>query len=94
MNFKEQLEEDLSIFYNNEEFATTALHNENEITVIFDEAYEVESSKNKSITVRSSEGEAIEDGDRLEIEGITYTVQISEYKDDTNLEMIIGIWSE
>ena len=94
MNFKEQLEADLSIFYNNEEFATTALHNENEITVIFDETYEIESSKTKTITVRSFEGESIEDGDLLEIEGINYTVQISDYKDDTKLEMILGIWSE
>ena len=94
MSLFETIKDDLSIFYNSEEFATTALFNEVEITVIFDDSYEVESSKNKTISVRTFEGESIKDGDVLEIESISYTVQNFEYKDDTKLEIIFGIWSE
>jgi hypothetical protein len=94
MSFKEQLEDDLLVFYNSAEFAVPALYKGNFIPVMFTEEFEVESIKQKMITVRTVDMPNIEMEDTMEINGLVYTVGNHEFKDETQLERVVGIWSQ
>lgn len=94
MNFKEQMKTDLNVFYNNEEFATAALYKDNFISVIFTDEYEVQSLNHKMMTVRSKDVPDIGENETLQIEGITYIIDNFEFKDETKLEMVVGVFTD
>jgi hypothetical protein len=94
MSFKKQLESDIDVFYDTDEFGVTALYNGAEISVIFTDQFEVQSEQHKMITVRSVDVPNITLGETLEINGITYTIDNFEFKDETQLERVVSIWSE
>jgi len=91
MGFKEQVQADLGIFYNTDEFAVNALYKQNEISVIFEDDEEVGNTKEKLVSAISADVNGLALGDTFEIETITYEVFNFDFKDNTKLEMLIAL---
>lgn len=75
MSLKEDIKADLSVFYNADEFAKKCIYKGNEVAVLYRkndlEMFEVNF---ESIKARKVDFEGLEEGDVLEIEGVSYTV--------------------
>ncbi len=75
MSFKDDIKTDLSVFYNADEFAKKCIYKGNEVAVLYRkndlEMFEVNF---ESIKARKVDFEGLEEGDVLEIEGVSYTV--------------------
>lgn len=75
MSLKDDIIADLSVFYNADEFAKKCIYKGNEVAVLYRkndiEMFEVNF---ESIKARKVDFEGLEEGDVLEIEGVSYTV--------------------
>ncbi|MEV9642945.1 head-tail joining protein [Aliarcobacter butzleri] len=75
MSLKEDIKADLSVFYNADEFAKKCIYKGKEVAVLYRkndlEMFEVNF---ESIKARKVDFEGLEEGDVLEIEGVSYTV--------------------
>ncbi|MEV9527822.1 hypothetical protein AB0W38_04390 [Aliarcobacter butzleri] len=75
MSLKADMKADLSVFYNADEFAKKCIYKEKEVAILYRkndlEMFEVNF---ESIKARKVDFEGLEDGDVLEIEGVSYTV--------------------
>lgn len=84
MSFKDQLKQDLSVFFSEEEFAQRALlQNGLEILVFFDEKEAVVfdtglesdvSASALSVTCRAEDVDGLHYGDSLTLDGVTYYI--------------------
>lgn len=75
MSLKNDIKADLSVFYNADEFAKKCIYKGNEVAILYRkndlEMFEVNF---ESIKARKVDFEGLEEGDALEIEGVSYTV--------------------
>jgi hypothetical protein len=94
MNLKEQLSNDLDIFYNSNEFGVVATYKTNEIVVIYEEDVEINNTENRVISGKASDFNTIAIGDIIEIEGVSYEIYNFEFKDNYKLEYLIGLRNE
>jgi len=88
MNFKEQLNADMDVFYNISEFSDTALYNGIDIAINKIDDIEIESIDTKSYTCQSSDVVSLATGDTFVILGKDYKVVNFEHQND-GLETIL-----
>lgn len=89
MSLKEDMLEDLDIFYDTDEFATSAQYKDNDISILFQEDLELFGTEKISISIPSSNG--ISMGDKITINSILYEILNFEYKDDSELEYLVAL---
>lgn len=89
MSYKEQLKKDLDFTYIH--LGETALYQNKELKVLFEDNSNFEYTEGKFITVRVSELELINEGDEITINNEFYKVHNYDYKDELNLEWNVEI---
>ena len=90
------MQEDLDVFYNADEFASSAIYKDSSIAVVEIDYIEVMSSNQKAITAKSSDVVDLAVGDLIVIENVEYKVINFDTKDFENFEkiIIVGILDE
>ena len=89
MSYKEQLQKDLDFTYLY--LGETALYQNKDLKVLFEDNSNFEYTEGKFITARVSELELINEGDEITINNEFYKVHNYDYKDELNLEWNVEI---
>lgn len=91
MSFKQMMADDMSIFYNADEFAIAATFSGNSIAVLERDDIELASREHKVVSAKSSDVSGIKSGDVFMLEDENYKVLNFELKDSDGLEMLIAL---
>lgn len=91
MSFKNDMQTDLTIFYDANEFAYLAQYKGNNISILFEEEPDFVETEGKNITIRCSEVSALETGDEITIDSQNYKIQNYDYKDKSKLEWLLTV---
>ncbi|MGB7402698.1 MAG: hypothetical protein WA916_08955 [Arcobacter sp.] len=91
MSLKKDMQTDLNVFYDTEEFACLAFYGEVEFRAIFINNFEIQGLLGKAISILASEDPGIKEDDIITIDGESFEVNNVDFKDDTKLEKVIGL---
>jgi len=91
MNFKQQMAEDLKIFYNADEFAIAVLYNGVTIQALNVDDMEVSDTEQFVLSFISSDVANISQGSQMSIDDIVYEVSNFDFKDNSKLETLIAL---
>lgn len=91
MSFKQDMVDDLSVFYNTKEFAISVLYKTEAIPALPVEDMEISDTREMVISCVSSDVLDIESGDIFTIDEKEYEVINFDFKDKYELETIIAL---
>ena len=89
MNLKQMMKDDLSIFYDVNEFGKSALYEGNEISIKFLNDYEFENFRGEVISLLKKDMPTVSNGKLIEIDSKIYKIMNSIAKNEN--EWIVGI---
>jgi len=91
MNLKQTMADDLSVFYNTDEFAISVLYKTATISALHVEDMEISDSEQFVLSCMSSDVVGVKIGDEMTIDEVVYQVINFDYKDKYHLEMLIAL---
>lgn len=91
MSLKEDMQTDLDVFYDVEEFGISATYQEKKITLLKQEDYDFETFTGDVYTVLVSQMPNPQEEEEVIINGKGFFIQNFDFKDETKLEYIIGL---
>lgn len=90
MSFKDDLEADLGVFYDSNEFAFKGLIKGREISLLFRKDIEIENIKEQVIRVRTFEVSDLSIGDKITINNKNYKCLHFKNDDDSQTTIVIS----